>query len=1129
MKENHEKQLLGSVIPLRKLFLTMKFTVILLLVSMLHVSAKSFAQSSQLSVNYQQVSVEQIFADLEKNSDYSFVYRKNDLFARKAITYKRRDSDLFDILEDVLDQQNLTYKVNDRIVIILPKGKIDQQDDKKKTVEGVVTDENGEPLPGVAIMVKGTSNGVATNLDGKYKIFVTNENAILSFSFVGMETKEVAVDGQKQLNVVLKENTIGIDEVVAIGYGTTTKQNLTTSVVSIKTKDIPKAANTSVNQLLFGRASGLNAVQASAEPGGNINLSIRGRGNPLIIVDGIVMPSSGLEADNSFSALNGVKRGGLGDINPSDIESIEVLKDASAAIYGVAAADGVILITTKKGKKGNMRVSYDGNISIVQNLGYLKPLNATEYMQNYNQLSRDAYLFSKEMVPFGNVPATGFTPKYSESDIASAGSGTDWLNQVLRTGSVNNHNVNINGGTDRVTYYFSGNYFDQKGTVKNSDMSRYKTSLNMTYKMTDFIKFNASFGYTRSKFTNSQAGWQGNNGGIQTYGALQAAAAYPSTIPVRDADGNYSNHSVIGNPTSLLDITDQSESSAVRTNLSVDIDIIKDKLSAKFLYGNNLETASRNFFIPSYVKYEKVYQSRGSLGKKQRQNQTMEATFNYTESLFDAIKLNAVGGYGEYIYDEEGLTLFGSDMLDTYRTDNFSIVNKDRLRPGSSRAYEKKRSYFLRTNFDILDKYLVSLVYRLDGIDKFFPDNKYEGFPSVSLGWKMHNESFLQEFDALTLLKLRTSYGITGRPIGSVAYGEYRNKGVADFSNAKYVYPMIVLYSQDEPSLKWEKTQNFNAGLDFAFLKNRFSGSFEYFYDEVSNLLNDSPTAQLSPLFKRTINDGKRVRSGWEASFKSVNIAKSDFQWETVLNLSSYNYKWKKRFENAGLSAYVKEDDEVNAVYVYETNGILQVGETPSAWQPANASLPGSPKFVDQNGDGKLDDNDVVKYSGDPKLIFGIGNNLKYKNFDLSFFLYGHFGAYGINNTRAWADAVAFTTGATNATTDIKNAWSTTNPEGKWPGVVYDEGKLGLNASSDVLIEKKDFLRCRNITLGYTLNNSILKKYVSNLRIYLDVQNPFLVTKYSVGDPEVQTQAIKGAAAPYPMARTYSLGINVNF
>ncbi len=1006
-------------------------------------------------------------------------------------------------------------------------------------VSGKVTDQStGETVVGATVSVEGTSIGTVTDAEGKFSITVPDGNVTLICSFIGYTTEKMALNGRTQVDFELKPEVKSLDEVVVVGYGTIARQNITTSVAKVKTDDIPKAANNSVNQLLFGRAAGLKTTQQSAEPGGRIDLSIRGRGNPLVVIDGVAYPSDELNPSSGVVSLNNVNRGGITNINPDDIESIEILKDASASIYGIGAANGVILITTKKGKAGGIQVNYDGSRSLVENMPYLKPLDPVEYMTLYNEFNKEYYWASKNMKPFGTleprVPRTLFL--YSDSAIANPPQATDWLGMVLRQGSVDNHNINMSGGNDRITFYASGNYFNQVGTIVNSDLKRYTGKLDLTFQLAKFVKLNAAMNASRSNYTNGLSGYQSAGAGSQGYGALQAAIAYPTLLPVKDDDGNYSKFQLIGNPVSLLTIQDKTQQSTLFINSSLDFEIIPKTLFAKVLYGNNFETANRSFFVPSTVFYHMLYQARGAIDNSQRESQTLTGTINYTRKFEEFLQMDVLAGYEQNTTQYMANGLSASGMLDALVTYNMGAApNRDQL--SSQKRVDKKRSYFSRANFNILDKYLISLTYRYDGIDKFFPDKKYASFPSASVGWKISKESFMSNLTFIDLLKIRGSIGITGDAsnVINAAYGQFSpdTRDQAYFDNGSTVYTPYYLTAVDLPELEWQKTLNTNIGIDFGFFKNRISGSFELFRDRITNLLNSKTTPQLAMLTTIYANGGQQIRQGWELALKTVNVATGSFQWDMVLNVSHYLYRWEERYSNMGLQSYVKEKDPVNAIYVFPTNGIIQVGDSIPASQytigNGLAAKPGCPLFVDRDQNDTIDNRDVVMYNTDPDLIIGFGNTFRYKNFDFGIFFYSQLGAKDFNNAYAWANAKNFGNGNINGTTaEIREAWSLLNPEGTLPGASYDEDAMGMTARSDVFVQSKDFIRCRNITLGYTYKpkNTILFK---SLRVYADVQNPFIITKFKIIDPEIQYISVKGGSAPYPMARTYSLGVTVNF
>ncbi len=1003
------------------------------------------------------------------------------------------------------------------------------------TVTGEVFDESGSGLPGATVAVKGTSNGTITDVSGQFKLSVNDLNEVLVVSFVGYEQREVPLNGRQLITIDMRPDISSLDEVVVVGYGSTSRKDLTTSIAKVAIDDVPKAANSSVPEMLFGRAAGLQTVQNSSEPGGSINLSIRGGGSPLIVIDGVIMPTSGNEPGNGTFTFSGVNRGGLAGLNPDDIKSVEILKDASAAIYGVNAANGVILITTKDGKAGRMDVSYNASRSYVQNMPYLKPLNARQYKKYISELGRDRFLFQNGMIPFGVGQPTPYSAPYTPAEINGTGDGTDWLNEVLRDGSIDNHSLTVNGGTDRVNYYFSGNYFNQQGTVVNSGLTRYSGRANLKFSLSERISLSTSINANRNFYGNSTAGVQSGGGGSQGYGAVQAALAYPSILDVRDESGDYTRFALTGNPVSLLDIEDQTKSSAVLSNVSFDIDIVPSLLSAKLIYGNNHEISKRDFYIPSTTFYNQLNQSRGSLSDQQRDYHTMEAVFNVTPDFGESISMDGIVGVGRYLEQSEGFGLQYSSSSGTHdgvRNTNVAASDGTRL-IFSNKFEEERRSLFARTNFDFLDRYLLSLSYRFDGVDKFHEGNKFSGFPSASIGWKISNESFLSSVNGIELLKIRASYGVLGDEDAVSANTLYRVFGpdgsTIPFNSTNLITP-YVLQGINWPNLTWPKTIVKNIALDFDFFRGRINGSVDFFQKDITQILRTIPAPPLSFLAQVPVNDGHQVNRGVDVTLNTVNIQRQDFEWSTTFNASRFETRWKSYADGEVLAPYQKEDDYVGAIYVFETqNDLLQIGDEAPTYQPERARYPGSPIFIDQNGDDTLSVADVVMRSPFPKVYLGLGNTFRYKQFELNVFAYGRFGLEKRNFARDWTNLPNFLGGLQSSTTDMADVWSTTNPDGTLPGYAYDEFALGLPVLSDYLLENASFLRIRNITLGYTFKRDAIS-FIDNLRIYADVQNPFVFSNFEGIDPETsQGGGVRGGPGNFPMVRTYSLGINAKF
>lgn len=1097
----------------------------------------------RISVDFENIPLDQAILEIGKKSNLVFNYNARALPGEREITYKAEKRSVEEILGAILPP-SVSYLTVRNIVIFqetTPEGLPDREEEYQEEISGQVTDaETDESLPGVNILMKGTNQGTSTDIDGNYSLNVSGLQETLVFSYIGYQTVEIPINGRTELNVALQQQTVSGDELIVVGYGTKRREDVTTSISRIDPSNISVAAKSNINDMLFGQAAGLKVTQESAQPGGGVDLSIRGRGNPLIIVDGVVVPNSELEPGINFSEINNVNRGSLAGLNPNDIESIEVLKDASASMYGVDASSGVILITTKKGRDGRMDVTYSSSISYQQNMDYMQPLTAEQYMRFYNQLEADRYNSENDMGPFGSNPSD-YTPRFSQSEINGAGVGTNWVDHILKDGNLTNQNLSISGGAERITYYFSGNFFNHNGTVENSDLQKYNARAALTFRFNDFISFNASLTGNKNFYNNTVAGWQTGGAGPNAYTALQAAFAYPATLPVRNEDGSFTQFQTTGNPVAQLQMRDKTKYNSLLANFSVDLTLIPETLTGKILYGNNFETSERDFFIPSTVNWFDEYASRGSLQQDERQYQTIESYLNFRSGITEFLDVSAVAGFGQYMNESFSFGLQARGMLDAVNTNR---VNGADSNVNSRRTKNIKRSYFTRASFDILERYVLEGSLRYDGYSQFFPDSKYNLFPSASVAWKVSNESFLESLPAVSLLKLRASIGLTGSvlPTGA-AYAAYEPDGyLASFNNNSTTYIPVLATQLDHPDLTWEKTIIKNAGIDFGLFENRINGSFDLFRDDVTDLLDDEAnTPALSLIPEQPVNGGHQVRTGYEFDLSVDLLRLQDLFWRAGLTYTHFKHRWNDRFEETDLGNHQSVTDPVSVIYAFETDGILDIGQEAPAWQPEAAQFPGSPIFVDQNGDGVLDANDVKQYPMLPTASIGVNNTFNYKNFDLSVMLYGQFGAYRVNRSLQWANPDGILGSSLSGTQDMKYVWSTENQDGWLPGAAYREANLGAfgeneddtavsGVGTDAYISSSDFLRARNITLGYTFDGTMLNNVVRDLRVYVDVQNAFVITNYEGADPEVdQSGGVRGAPAPFPMVRTFSFGVNVNF
>lgn len=1100
------------------------------------------AQQEKISLNLNNASLKVFFNEIEKQTEWTFSYRDSEIERKPGITLAVKDSPLADVLNSGLTPAGLLWKiVGDKIVITPSHKDTAPQQDETVTVSGRLTDSRGEALIGASALVKGTTNGVVTDIDGKFSLTV-HKGETIEFSCLGFLSQDYKALRTTTLEISLRDDSVLLEEAVAVGYGTTSRKNLTTAIATVKTENIAKSANSNVSQLLMGKAAGLRANISSPQPGGNVDISIRGGGTPIYIVDGIMMPGGSLEVGNgSIETPSSINRAGLAGLNPGDIESVEVLKDASAAIYGINAANGVILITTKKGAEGSPRVTLETSYSFVRNYKYLEPLTTTEYMNFANVFSKESYLLNHDMRPYGpNSYDGGWSPVFYPDQIASA-TNTNWLDYILKPGGINNHSLSVNGGSKYVKYYVGMNYYDQMGTVINSGMRRYTLRSNITAQIFPFMNLSTILNVFSNDFTNSNA--DGGGAGGVGKDALQSALMFPPNYQVYDAEGNYMRYRSTANPAEMAMFNDNTKSSGWYVNLSTDIKLYKDILKFRGVYGFNRENTRRTLYIPTTMMwYEVAGVSRGHIGDASRDDQTLEGMLSYSQKFADIVGIDAMIGMGWYKQSGTGLEVDFKNANDNIGADNIAAAEGP-FTPTSGRWENEKRSQFGRLAVDLLDRYIISASVRRDGTDKFFPGKKYAWFPSVSAAWKISSEKWMENIEWINLLKIRGSYGVTGRDnLGTSLYGLYTMApSYVKFDNNSINYIPYIKSGADYPDVSWEKTRMLNLGIDFYFLDNRLYGSLDVFRNDVTDLLGTAPGEPLSMVGSRPVNYGHYYRSGWDAMINSVNIKnRGGFTWTSSLTLTQYNMYWVERTENYDYQEYqIREKEPMNAQYFYHVTGIINADRSnmPDSQLSLgeNSQKPGYPIIEDRNNDGIITTDDIYMDDVLPKISIGFGNTFTWKNFDLDIFLYGQFGATKYNYAFQWANAGSLSySPPQNSNQYAYQIWnSQTNTEGKLPGIATTRtDALPGNAGWDLGRENASFVRVRNITLGYTLDGNllgkVLSKRVESIRFYFDAQNPFTFTKFSGVDPEIYT-GNSSSPAGYPMVRSFSLGAKFNF
>ena len=704
----------------------------------------NYVKSKTFTVEMNNTPVKDVLDYIEHNSKYIFFYTSGSIDTGRKVNVRVKSQPVTSMLDQVFKGTNVKYDIDGYQIALRKNGDaalspaVSPASPAKRRVTGRVVDaSNDEPLIGAPVTFDKNTPGVATDIDGFFSIEMP-EGGQLYVSYLGYQSASVRPGDKSDLTVRLKPDNNVLDEVVVVGYGTTTRKNLTTSISTVKTDKISKAANSSVSSMLLGRAAGLQATVSSTQPGGDINISIRGGGNPIYVVDGVIMPNSSLEAGSGETGLpDNVKRSALAGLNPGDIESIEVLKDASAAIYGIGAADGVVLITTKKGAEGKPTITYEGSYSIQKRYNYgLNRLNSVEYMNLVNVFDKEKYLLNNNQYPYGNLAYDGkWTPVFSQTQIDNA-TDTDWQGYVLKTGHINNHSLTISGGTQKLKYYLGVNYFNEDGIIRNAGMERYSLRTNITAQLFPFLKLSTIVNFNRNRYENGLVGGDTGNQGNSASGSLYSALHYPTYLPVYDKNGEYTIFGRVPNPVATLDIIDESRQSSYYANFAMDIDIIRQMLSVRLVYGINHETGRRTSYIPKDVYFGLVKKSRGSLGYVERQYETMEGMVNFNHNFWQALDFNAVVGMGRYVDKGNGMTVSYQNANDMIQDSNLGAADGPFV-PSSYKYENEKRSQFARASFILFDKYVLAATVRRDGTDKFFDNKKYSWFPSVSGAWKI--------------------------------------------------------------------------------------------------------------------------------------------------------------------------------------------------------------------------------------------------------------------------------------------------------------------------------------------------------------------------------------------------------
>ncbi len=969
------------------------------------------------------------------------------------------------------------------------------------TVQGIVKDQTGETVIGASVMEKGTTNGTITGIDGDFSLNMS-PNGTLVVSFVGYKTQEVQVKGQKQLQVVLSEDAEMLDEVVVIGYGTMKKSDLTGAVSSIGNKDIKDSPVSNLGQAIQGKISGVQIVDAG-KPGDNVSIKIRGLGSinncdPLVVIDGVPTDL------------------GLSSLNMADVERLDVLKDASAtAIYGSRGANGVVMITTKRGTEGKGKLAVSANYSFQNATNVPSLLNAAQYAELSNDM----------MVNSGRNPNPEWANPYE------LGAGTDWVDELLRTGVMQNYTVSYSGGNEKSHYYVSGGFLDQSGIVKSVNYRRFTFQSNSDAQVLKWLKFsnNITFSADTKK-----------SGSYNIGDALKALPIYP----VKNEDGSWSgpdgNSEWYGSTRNPIGPTELNKSQTdgynFLANLTAELTFTK-WLKFKSTFGYDAKFWFIDNFTPKY-NWKPTPTEETSRYKSDNKSFTYlwDNYFLFDHTFAEKHRVGLMAGMSaqwntnDYLNAQKNVFMFDN----VHEMDN----GEEMYAIGGNETEWALLSYMARVNYSYEDRYLLTATIRRDGSSRFGKKHRWGTFPSVSVAWRASQEKWFPKNDYINDLKVRAGYGVTGSQasVGNYSYLASYNTSVYPFGISSGNQTALVSSTLANPYIHWEEVAQTNIGFDASLFNSRVMFSFDAYMKETRDMLVKASIPITSGFEDTTTtytNAGKVRNQGIEMSLHTINLT-GELGWETNLT-ATYN-KNKIKDLNSDIPYYINQinnsyvtmlakDYPINVFYGYVTDGIFQNQSEVNTHAVQPGAEPGDIRFRDLNNDGVINDSDrTVIGNPNPSWLFSMNNSLSYKGFELSVFLQGIAGnkIYNANNIDNTGMAAAY-----NQTTDVLKRWQGEGTSNSMPRAVFGDPNQNTRVS-DRFVENGSYLRLKNITLSYTFPKQWLQKaQIENARLSLSCENVATITGYSGFDPEVGINGIDQNR--YPISRTFSLGLNFNF
>ncbi|GEC72502.1 TonB-linked outer membrane protein, SusC/RagA family [Flavobacterium flevense] len=1096
--------------------LALKLTILLLLLTVCSIHAKTYSQNIKLTYSLKDITIVTVLEKIEKDTKFKFLFNNEEINVDRIISFKVENEEVAKVLDKLFLNSNITYKFkNKQIILKQSKDELVETKGQQITIKGTVKDPNGMPIPGANVLVKGTTLGTTTDIDGNYVLVVPESAKIIVFSYLGLKSTEVAIAEKTTINVTLQSDAATLDEIVVIGYGTVKKSDLTGSVASADVKELNKTQNTSIAQAIQGRMAGVTVSKSSGAPGATPTVRVRGFGtvnnaDPLYIVDGIPI--------NDISS-----------INMEDAKSIEVLKDASAtAIYGSRGANGVVLITTKSGLKGKTIISYTAYAGVQNRIDNLKVMNAEQWATLFNEgLANDGRPLNADLINPASLPSY------------------NWKDLVYRSANIQSHQLSASGGSDKSTFYVSFGYIDQEGVVMNSSYNRTNFRVNNTYQILPKIKLGHNIQYAKAK-TRSVAEFGNSTSRVAFLGYLNDPVS-----PIYNPDGTFGiskYNSIVANPLAFATfVNTPSIRESFLGDVSLDVDIIEG-LKFKSNLGLQINNTKVDNFVPAYFVSSIINSalSTYTLNRSENRVYVMSNTLNYNVTLAKKHNFSALLGQEIQELDFNNVNTTRNDIPPSVINPTLSSGSISSATNSGDISESRLLSFFGRFNYNYDDRYLLTGTFRKDGSSRFGSNNRWANFPSLALAWNIHKENFYN-VDAINQLKFRLGWGKTGNQ-------DIPNSAIYNTLNIGTNYPFgltesttigVTALTPGNSNLKWETTVTKNIGLDLAFLNNSITFTADYFIKNTTDMLMPTPILSSSGYRNSPFtNAGDIQNDGFEftANYKKVI---NDFSFNIggniaiiqnkVLKLATEGTVFQSGSAQGGIANVTRTEagHPLASFYGLEMIGVFQNQDEINSNPNLVGTKPGDVKYKDQNNDGVINDSDRT-YIGSPlpNFTYGINLNIDYKQFDFSAFFQGSEG----NKIFNASDYDLMGDLSTNLNVDYLGRWTGEGTSNSIPRASF-ASQANNSRTSSRFVQDGSYLRLKNIQLGYSLPMNILNKIaLDQLRFYVSAQNLLTFTKYNGLDPEVGVDNSQNNPLDigidrgrYPSVRTISLGLNLTF